>query len=72
MEGQENPITNLVIMSEVWTELSDEQQEALTAAVDTAATEVTDCVAEDEESILDRWRDGDEWEVVEDIRGAAE
>lgn len=59
--------TNLVIMSEVWTELSEEQQEALSAAVEAAVTEVTDCVAEDEESILEEWREGDEWEVVEDV-----
>jgi len=59
--------TNLVIMSPLWQELSAEQQEALTAAVETAVTEVTACVTEDEEATLDEWRNGDEWEIVEDV-----
>jgi TRAP-type transport system periplasmic protein len=59
--------TNLVIMSPVWDELSGEQQEALTAAVETAVEQVTDCVAEDEEATLEEWRSGDEWEIVDDV-----
>ncbi|WP_228372803.1 DctP family TRAP transporter solute-binding subunit [Demequina subtropica] len=59
--------TNLVIMGPIWDELSAEQQEALTAATEHAVTEVTSCVAEEEEATLEEWRNGDEWEVVEDV-----
>lgn len=59
--------TNLVIVSPVWGELSSEHQEALTAATEKAVTAVTDCVAEDEEKILDEWRSGGEWEVIDDV-----
>ncbi|MGM7679171.1 DctP family TRAP transporter solute-binding subunit [Microbacterium sp. A94] len=59
--------TNLVIVGPVWDELSDEQQQALTAATETAVTEVTSCVAEDEEALLEEWRTGDDWEVIEDV-----
>jgi tripartite ATP-independent transporter DctP family solute receptor len=59
--------TNLVIMSPVWNELSTEQQDALTAAVETAVEEVTACVAEDEEATIEQWRTGGDWEVVDDV-----
>lgn len=59
--------TNLVIVGPVWNDLSSEQQDALTAATEKAVTEVTSCVAEDEEAILEEWRTGDDWEVVEDV-----
>lgn len=59
--------SNLVVMSPVYEELSEDQQAALTAAVESAVTEVTDCVAEDEAEILDQWRAGDDWEVVDDV-----
>lgn len=59
--------TNLVIVGPVWNDLSEEQQEALTAATENAVTEVTSCVAEDEEAILEEWRSGGEWEVIEDV-----
>lgn len=59
--------TNLVIMSNVWEDLSEEQQDALTSAVESAVTEVTECVAEDEESTLAEWQDGDDWEIVDDV-----
>lgn len=59
--------TNLVIMSDAWTELSDEQQDALSAAVETAVAEVTECVEEDEEEILAEWESGDEWEIIDDV-----
>jgi tripartite ATP-independent transporter DctP family solute receptor len=90
VDGQENPITNivasnlvevqdyismsahqlntnLVIMSSKWEELSEAQQEALQAAVVTAVENVTECVAEDEETILAEWREGGDWEVIEDV-----
>jgi TRAP-type C4-dicarboxylate transport system substrate-binding protein len=90
VDGQENPITNivasnlvevqdyismsahqlntnLVIMSSKWNDLSERQQEALTAAVVTAVENVTECIAEDEETILAEWREGGEWEVIEDV-----
>ena len=90
VDGQENPITNivaqnlvevqdfislsshqlntnLVIMSPVWDELSTEQQDALSSAVESAVAQVTDCVVEDEAAILDEWRAGADWEVVDDF-----
>jgi tripartite ATP-independent transporter DctP family solute receptor len=59
--------TNLVIIGQVWNELSDEQQEALTAATEKAVTEVTSCVDEDEAKVLDEWRSGGDWQVVDDV-----
>ena len=59
--------TNLVIMSSAWEDLSEEQQDALSGAVETAVAEVTDCVAEDEEATLEEWQTGDEWEVIDDV-----
>jgi len=59
--------TNLVLAGPVWEELSGEQQDVLTAAVETAVEEVTACVAEDEEATIQEWRDADAWEIVEDV-----
>src|SRR5699024_1587198 len=59
--------TNLVIISGVWDDLNEEQQEALNAAVETAVTDVTNCVAEDEEATLEEWESGDEWEIIDDV-----
>ncbi|GAA1466398.1 DctP family TRAP transporter solute-binding subunit [Microbacterium thalassium] len=59
--------TNLVIVSPVWDELTEEQQEALTAATETAVTSVTECIEEEAEATLDEWRSGDDWEVIEDV-----
>ena len=63
--------TNLVIMSSKWKDLSSEQQEALTAAVNTAVEQVTECVASDEEETLAEWRSGGQWEVIDDVDTAA-
>ena len=59
--------TNLVIMSSKWEELSGEQQDALTSAVEKAVTEVTTCVAEDEEATLEEWRSAGELEIIDDV-----
>jgi tripartite ATP-independent transporter DctP family solute receptor len=59
--------SNLVIIGEVWDELSTEQQEVLQAAVDKAVAEVPGCVAEDEEKILTEWKEGDEIDIVDDV-----
>jgi tripartite ATP-independent transporter DctP family solute receptor len=59
--------SNLVIIGEVWDELSSEQQEALQAAVDTAVDQVPGCVAEDEEKTLAEWRDSGAMEIVDDV-----
>lgn len=63
--------TNLVVMGPLWEELSQEQQDALRAAVEVAVAEVTDCVAQDEEETLNEWRESGEWEIVEDVDVAA-
>ncbi|MGY1709330.1 DctP family TRAP transporter solute-binding subunit [Geodermatophilus sp. SYSU D00758] len=62
---QEN--SNLVIAGPAVAELSDEQREALSAAVETAVEQVPGCVEEDEQQILDEWTSGGEFEVVEDV-----
>lgn len=59
--------TNLVIAGPVWDELSQEQQDALNSAVETAVAEVTSCVAEDEASTLEEWKTAGDWEIVEDV-----
>jgi TRAP-type transport system periplasmic protein len=90
VEGQENPITNivsqnfaevqdyislsahqqnsnLVIIGPVWTELSEEQQEALSAAVASAVEQVPGCVEELEQQQLDEWAAGGDLQVVDDV-----
>ncbi|WP_249523447.1 DctP family TRAP transporter solute-binding subunit [Modestobacter marinus] len=62
---QEN--SNLVIAGPGVEELSDEQREALDAAVAAAVEQVPECVAEDEQQVLDEWTSGGEFEVVEDV-----
>ncbi|WP_346623543.1 DctP family TRAP transporter solute-binding subunit [Blastococcus montanus] len=62
---QEN--SNLVIAGPGVEELSDEQREALDAAVDAAVEQVPQCVEEDEQRILDEWTSGGAFEVVEDV-----
>lgn len=60
--------SNLVIIGgDSWNELSEEQQEALTAAVDAAEEQVPDCVAEDEEKTLAEWQESGDMEVVDDV-----
>jgi tripartite ATP-independent transporter DctP family solute receptor len=59
--------SNLVIIGEVWNEMSDEQQEALQSAVDTAVEQVPGCVDEDEQTILDEWQESGDMEVVDDV-----
>jgi TRAP-type transport system periplasmic protein len=60
--------SNLVIIgADSWAELSSEQQDALTAAVDAAEEQVPECVAEDEEKTLAEWKDSGDMEVVDDV-----
>ena len=59
--------SNLVIIGEVWNELSAEQQEVLQAAVDTAVEQVPGCVEEDEQKTLDKWAESGDLEVVDDV-----
>ena len=61
---QEN--SNLVIIGPVWEELSTEQQEALTAAVQAAVDQVPTCVEEEEQAFLDEQASGDV-EIVDDV-----
>ncbi|WP_110588025.1 DctP family TRAP transporter solute-binding subunit [Microbacterium suaedae] len=63
--------TNLVIVSEVWNELSSEQQEVVSDAVTQAVDEVTACVEEQEAATIEEWKSGDEWNVHEDVDVAA-
>jgi tripartite ATP-independent transporter DctP family solute receptor len=59
--------SNLVIIGEVWSELSAEQQDALSAAVEEAMIQEPECAAETEEEILSAWREGGEMEIVDDV-----
>ncbi|HWM73547.1 MAG TPA: DctP family TRAP transporter solute-binding subunit [Nocardioides sp.] len=59
--------SNLVIIGQVWNELSGEQQDALQAAVDEAVAQVPGCVEEDEQEILDKWAESGDIEVVDDV-----
>ena len=59
--------SNLVIIGQVWNELSEEQQQALQAAVDEAVAQVPGCVEEDEQEILDKWAESGDIEVVDDV-----
>jgi TRAP-type C4-dicarboxylate transport system substrate-binding protein len=56
-----------VIIGPVWDELSQEQQEALSAAVDAAVEQVPQCVEEDEATTLDEFSSGGTIEVVDDV-----
>ena len=59
--------SNLVIIGPVWNDLSEEQQEALSAAVETAVEEVPSCVEEDEGKTLEEFSSGGTIEVVDDV-----
>jgi len=59
--------SNLVIIGPVWDEMSEEQQEALSAAVDAAVEQVPQCVEEDEATTLDEFSSGGVIEVVDDV-----
>ena len=59
--------SNLVIVGPVWNELSGEQQEALSAAVDAAVEQVPQCVEEDEATTLEEFSSGGTIEVVDDV-----
>jgi TRAP-type transport system periplasmic protein len=62
---QEN--SNLVLVGPRWNELDPQQQEALSRAVDAAVAQVPGCVEQDEKQILDEWRAGGLFQVVDDV-----
>jgi tripartite ATP-independent transporter DctP family solute receptor len=66
---QEN--SNLVLVGPVWNELNPQQQEALSSAVDAAVAQVPGCVQQDERQLLDEWRAGGRFQIVEDVDVAA-
>jgi TRAP-type transport system periplasmic protein len=59
--------SNLIIIGEVWDELSSEQQDALQSAVDKAVEQVPGCVEDDEAKILAEWKESGALEVVDDV-----
>ena len=60
--------SNLVIIgADPWAGLSDEQQDALTDAVDAAEDQVPECVAEDEAATIAEWKESGDMEVVDDV-----
>jgi tripartite ATP-independent transporter DctP family solute receptor len=66
---QEN--SNLVLVGPRWNELSPQQQEALSRAVDAAVAQVPGCVEQGEQQILEKWRSGGQFQIVEDVDVAA-
>jgi tripartite ATP-independent transporter DctP family solute receptor len=59
--------SNLVIIGDIWNDLSADQQEALSAAVEEAMVQEPQCAADAEEEILAGWRDSGALEVVDDV-----
>ena len=59
--------SNLVIIGEVWDELSAEQKKVLQAAVDKAVDQVPGCVKEDEEKTLADWKKSGALKIVDDV-----
>ena len=59
--------SNLIIIGDVWNELSPAQQEALTSAVAEAMVEEPICAAEAEEEILAGWEESGAIEIVDDV-----
>lgn len=59
--------SNLIVVGDVYDELSDEQQGVLDAAVQTAVDQVPGCVEEAEMEILEKYESGDDIEVVDDV-----
>ncbi|WP_158228265.1 DctP family TRAP transporter solute-binding subunit [Pseudonocardia sp. MH-G8] len=66
---QEN--SNLVLVGPRWNELNPQQQEALSRAVDSAVEQVPGCVEQDEQQILEKWRAGGQFQIVDDVDVAA-
>ncbi|MFP5253760.1 MAG: DctP family TRAP transporter solute-binding subunit [Actinomycetes bacterium] len=63
--------SNLIVVGDVYDELTSEQQEALDSAVQTAVDQVPGCVEEAEQKLLEEYRSGDDIEVVDDVDVAA-
>ncbi|HEX6130015.1 MAG TPA: DctP family TRAP transporter solute-binding subunit [Candidatus Limnocylindria bacterium] len=59
--------SNLVIIGPVWNDLSTEQQDTLTAAVEEAMVQEPQCAEESEAEILEAWRDSGALEIVDDV-----
>jgi tripartite ATP-independent transporter DctP family solute receptor len=59
--------SNLVIIGEVWNELSTVQQDALAAAVEEAMVEEPVCAAETEDEIKATWEADGTMEIVDDV-----
>jgi tripartite ATP-independent transporter DctP family solute receptor len=59
--------SNLVIIGDVWNELSTAQQDALTAAVGEAMVQEPQCAADAEEEILAGWRESGAIEIIDDV-----
>jgi tripartite ATP-independent transporter DctP family solute receptor len=59
--------SNLVIIGEVWDELSSDQKDVLQSAVDKAVAEVPGCVEEDEQKTLADWEESGALKIVDDV-----
>jgi len=59
--------SNVIVIGPVWDTLSQEQQDALQAAVMTAMEQEPQCVATDEQAILDDWTTSDAITIVNDV-----
>jgi TRAP-type transport system periplasmic protein len=67
LTGHQVATTLIVVAEPVWQGLTDEQRDALAAAVENAAEPVRECIEREEQELLERWREGGEMTIVEDV-----
>ncbi|NYD40317.1 DctP family TRAP transporter solute-binding subunit [Nocardioides panaciterrulae] len=63
--------SNLVIVGKVWDDLSEQQQQVLQDAVDTAVDKMPGCVADAEDEIISGWKQDGSIKIVDDVDVAA-
>ena len=59
--------TNLVLIGEVWDDLSEEQQTVVSDAVAEGVAQVTTCVDEDDAATIEEWKSAGDWNIHEDV-----
>lgn len=57
----------VIVSDATWSELSSEQQEALTTAIRETRAEDRECIEADEQKFLDEWEETGDMTVVEDV-----
>ena len=59
--------TNLVLIGEVWNDLSEEQQTVVSDAVAEGVAQVTTCVDEEDAATIEEWKSAGDWNIHEDV-----